>query len=79
MYDSEVETIRYDASKGYILLGNNKRSYEFAADTSYINDNEAKTLKKIVIGNTTHFIILNKNSSLKILKTNTKSAPIPGD
>lgn len=73
VYDAEVETIRYDASKGYVLLGNNKGSFEFEADTSYINDNEAKTLKKIVIGNITHFIILNKNGSLKILKTNTNS------
>ena len=34
-------------------------------------------LKKIVINNEVHFIILNKNSSLKILKLNTKSVPIP--
>ena len=68
VYDTEVETIRYDASKGYLLLGNDNDSYDFNVDTSYINNNEAKTIKKIIIGNTIHFIILNKNSTLKILK-----------
>lgn len=68
MYDTEVETIRYDASKGYILLGNNKGNYNFKADRSYYNDAEAKELKKIIINNKAHFIILNKNSNLKILR-----------
>ena len=36
VYDTEVETIRYDASKGYLLLGNDRGTYEFNADTSYI-------------------------------------------
>jgi enediyne biosynthesis protein E4 len=68
VYDAEVETIRYDASKGYILLGNEKGGYEYNSDTSYINNNEAKAIKKIEIGNTIHFIILNKNEPLKVLK-----------
>ena len=70
VYDTEVETMRYDASKGYLLLGNDKGNYDFNTDTSYINNNEAKSIKKIVINDTIHFIILNKNSTLKILKLN---------
>ena len=68
--DSEVETIRYDASKGYVLLGNKTGSYQFLKDNSYFNNKEAKTIKKIIIDGTLHFITLNKNDELTILKTN---------
>ena len=68
--DSEVETIRYDASKGYVLLGNKTGSYQFLNENSYFNNKEAKTIKKIIINGTLHFITLNKNDELTILKTN---------
>ena len=67
--DSEVETIRYDASKGYVLLGNKTGSYQFLNENSYFNNKEAKTIKKIIIDGTLHFITLNKNDELTILKT----------
>jgi len=68
-YDAEVETIRYDASKGYILLGNKKGTFEHANDTSYFINKEAKDVKKIHINGVLHFIILNKNDELSILKS----------
>jgi hypothetical protein len=68
--DSEVETIRYDASKGYVLLGNKTGSYQFLNENSYFNNKEAKTIEKIIIDGSLHFIILNKNDELTILKTN---------
>jgi hypothetical protein len=67
-YDAEVETIRYDASNGYVLLGNGTGEFNFLNDLSYFNNNEAKAIVKINIENAPHFIILNKNNSLKILK-----------
>jgi hypothetical protein len=70
VYDTEVETIRYDASKGYILLGNETGSYEFLKDESYFNHKEAKAIKKIVIKGILHFIIFNKNNEITLLKTN---------
>jgi hypothetical protein len=69
IYDSEVETIRYDASKGYVLFGSKKGKFNFSNDISYINNNESKDIKKIIINGTLHFIILNKNNELLILKT----------
>ena len=66
--DAEVETIRYDASKGYVLLGNDAGNYRFLNDNSYFNDNEAKAIKKITIKGFLHFIILNKNHKLNLLK-----------
>ncbi len=68
VFDSEVETIRYDASKGYILLGDGNGKFKFNNDSGYFNDNEAKSIEKIKIGNAMHFILLNKNEALKILK-----------
>lgn len=67
-YDAEVETIRYDASKGYILFGSKEGNYKYHYDTSYFNNNEAKAIKKITINGILHFIIFNKKAELKILK-----------
>ncbi|MEC3906680.1 VCBS repeat-containing protein [Tamlana sp. 2201CG12-4] len=68
VYDAEVETIRYDASTGYVLLGNKDVGLKHYNDMSYFNNKEAKTVKKIKIQNQLHIIILNKNSGLNILK-----------
>ncbi|EDP72782.1 ASPIC/UnbV domain protein [Flavobacteriales bacterium ALC-1] len=68
VFDAEVETIRYDASKNYVLLGNENNDFQFANDTSYFNNSEAKAIKKIVIKGEVHFIIMNKNDSLRLLR-----------
>jgi len=68
IYEAEVETIRYDASQGYVLLGNREGKFEYLTDTSYFNNKEAKAIKKITIQDKVHFLILNKNSNLKLLK-----------
>ena len=68
IYSSEVETIRYDASKNYVLLGNKNKEFDFINDTSYFNTAEAKAIKKIIINNSVHFIIMNKNDEVSLLK-----------
>ncbi len=68
VFDAEVETVRYDSSKGYILLGDEMGNYNYYDDLSYFNNGEAKTIKKILINGKAHFLILNKNSELQILK-----------
>lgn len=68
VYDSEVETIRYDASKGYLLLGSKKGEFKHTKDTTYFSNKEAKAIKKIVINGVLHFIILNKNNKIGVLK-----------
>ena len=73
MYGTEVETIRYDESRNYVLSGDKAREFQFINDVSYFNTNEAKAIKKIVINNQVHFIILNKNSGLKILRLREQS------
>jgi hypothetical protein len=68
IFDAEVETIRYDASMGYLLLGSQNKSFSFLHDMSYLNMEETKAIKKIIINKSPHLIQLNKNSSLTILK-----------
>jgi len=41
---------------------------DYSNDSSYFNDGEAKAINKIIINKVVHFMILNKNSNLKILK-----------
>ncbi len=67
VYDAEVETIRYDASRGFVLLADNG-NFTAINDISYLNQNEAKVIKSIKIKGNTHFLIFNKNSELKIVK-----------
>ena len=74
IYEAEVETIRYDASRGYVLFGKADGNFEFSADSSYFSNYEAKAIKKISINNEVHFIILNKNNTLKILKLKSNSS-----
>ena len=68
VYDSEVETIKYDASKGYLLLGNKEGNFTFSSDKSYYTNKEAKEIKKIIIDGILHFIIVHKNDALTLLK-----------
>jgi hypothetical protein len=73
VFDTEVETIRYDASRNYVLSGDKDGGFQFINDVSYFNNNEAKVIKKMVINNQVHFIILNKNNTLKILRLREQS------
>ncbi len=67
--DAEVETIKYDASKGYVLLGSKTGQFNFSNNISYFSNRESKAIKKIIINEVLHFINLNKNNKLTILKT----------
>ena len=71
IYEAEVETIRYDSSQGYVLLGNNNGKLNYSSEASNFNLGEAKAIKKIKIRGEIHLIILNKNEPLQILKMTT--------
>lgn len=68
IYEAEVETVRYDASQGYILNNDINNGFTFISDQNYLNNKEARVIKKIVINSEVHFLILNKNSIPKIVK-----------
>ncbi len=63
-YNSEVETIRYDASKGYIL----NTSLEEVYSNTILSNNDVLAIEKIVINGKSHLVLLNSNNKLSILK-----------
>ena len=67
IYGTEAETIRYDASNGYILTHNNGNSSIFK-DLSNITDKEAKAMEQINIKGIPHILILNTNNVLSLYR-----------
>ncbi|MEJ2112924.1 MAG: VCBS repeat-containing protein, partial [Flavobacteriaceae bacterium] len=66
IYESEVETIRYDANTGYILLGDSKGNLTPQADISFFTQGNVKDMKKITIAGKECFLIANNNAGLTI-------------
>ncbi|WP_111682393.1 VCBS repeat-containing protein [Winogradskyella tangerina] len=67
IYDAEVETIRYDASNGFILNLNDGviSTYQNLIN---ITSKEAKAIERIIIKGQPHLLILNANDELDILR-----------
>lgn len=67
VYDAEVETIRYDASQGYIL---NSDNFESNIYTGFTVNKDSKAIQKITINGKPHVIVFNKNDSLSLFLKN---------
>lgn len=67
IYDSEVETIRYDASKGYILTQSETKIASYK-DVMGIVDGDVKAIERIFIKEDLHLLVLCANKGLFILK-----------
>lgn len=65
IYDTEVETIRYDASQGYVLSGMGE---QFNTSYETISNAETKAIEKITISGILYLVLLNANSTLEFLK-----------
>src|SRR5690606_20076613 len=76
IYDAEVETIRYDANTGYILLGDGKGNFTSEPGTGFYIDDNTKNLKKITIAGETYFIAANNNSEVALLKLRTHNTQL---
>ena len=68
IYDAEVETVRYDASKGFILTKNRDNNLSMYQDLVNLTNHDAKAIEKMRIGGHLHLVILNANKELTILK-----------
>ena len=68
IYDSEVETIRYDASQGFVLSHNidDKTSINHALMS--LTNKEVKAIESILIKGELHLLLMNVNEELSILK-----------
>jgi hypothetical protein len=68
IYEAEVETIRYDANTGYILLGDSKGNLTPYTDISFFTQGNVKDMKKITLGGETCYLIANNDEELTIFK-----------
>lgn len=68
-YNAEVETVRFDASKNYLLTSKNG-TLKPLVDKSFYTKKEAHRIQKIVINGEQHFILLNKNNTPNLFKMN---------
>lgn len=66
IYDAEVETIRYDASQGYILKSDS--NFEFKSLEQTISNTETKAIEQIRINGKLHLVLFNADSQLQFLK-----------
>jgi hypothetical protein len=66
LYDAEVETVRYDANFGYVLLGDGKGNY--IADKKYepYIPFDAKDIKQVTIAGVAHYVVVSNNAYLEI-------------
>jgi hypothetical protein len=69
IYDAEVETIRYDASNGY-LIKNGELDLTYNVGLLNITEEESKNSECITIDDSEYLIIKMVNSELKIIKLN---------
>jgi hypothetical protein len=67
VYDSEIETIRYDTSQGYILNQSNKELQVYKGAIG-LNEGEVKAIESITIKGDLHLIVMVANQELRILK-----------
>ncbi|MBC3758362.1 VCBS repeat-containing protein [Hyunsoonleella sp. SJ7] len=69
LYDAEVETIRYDGSKGFILKASEEQG-SFEVLHSSISNAEVKQTSKITIGGKQYLVLLVAGEELRFLRIN---------
>jgi hypothetical protein len=67
IYDSEVETIRYDASQGYVLTKDNDQ-IKLYKDVVSLSNGDVKAIESIFIKGELHLLLMCANQELRILK-----------
>ena len=68
IYNAEVETIRYDSNKGYLLKGNGKGDFKAIDDTGLFLNANSKTVENLRIGDKTFIIVANNHNYLSMLE-----------
>lgn len=68
IFEAEVETIRYDANKGYVLYGDGTGGYKAAEGHGFFQNTNARTIETLTIGNKQFFLIANNDNFLSMQK-----------
>ena len=68
MYQTEVETPRYDAGNGLVLLGNGKGDFEpmLNLHSGFFTKSDAKDMEFITINGRHGIIVTNNNGELQL-------------
>jgi hypothetical protein len=69
-YGVEVETVRYDAGYGTVLLGNGKNNFSFSPPrkSGFYVPSDSRDLKQLSIRGNNMYVVTNNNSSLSFFK-----------
>jgi enediyne biosynthesis protein E4 len=74
MHDAEIETARYDANRGYILLGNGKGNFETLKTSGLNTKIHAKDLEILIVKNQVILLVTGNNSAPAIFKLRVNNA-----
>ena len=71
-YNTEYETPRLDAGRGFLLLGSGNKNYEVAtvSASGIYNSGDARKVKKIMHQGKTMLVVANNNDALGLYKLN---------
>lgn len=71
-YNTEYETPRLDAGRGFVLLGSKNKSYKVAsvAESGIYNPGDARKIKKMQHQGKTMLVVANNNAELGLYKLN---------
>jgi hypothetical protein len=71
-YGVEVETTRYDAGFGTVLLGDGKTNFSPLSplESDFYVPYDSRSIKQVSIKNNSHILVTNNNNELSIFKIN---------
>lgn len=72
LYEAEVETVRYDAGKGYLLTTKNGQFDTATITASLLNKMQTRAMALLKIKGKDHILVLCKNEGLKVLRLSVK-------
>lgn len=68
LYDTEVETVRFDASQGYVLLNDGQGAFKALHDCGFVINGDMRTISKINIGNSLNILVTNNNDKVSVFE-----------
>jgi hypothetical protein len=66
IFNAEVETVRFDASKGYVLEGNGKGDFKYVSTPNFIQKGNVKDILDIKIKEKDHLLILKNQGTSQL-------------
>ncbi len=66
IYEAEVETVRYDANVGYILLNDSKNGFKPYKDAGFYIGSNARRLHNFIVKEQTYVVVINNDSPISL-------------